>query len=161
MQSVAVERESVSTDHTWDGAKNCNIKQVKVIFNVVTSNLLAACSIYCKDTSKSSFIHAVEGLAHRDGWSPSRNFLDTWPNDREFWESIWVGCEGRLDIFHWLKRILSTLHHEHKDFHRAQAALRDCIYFDNPTDVAQVKIAVKAGHLGPRKKFTNDAEFER
>ena len=59
MQSVIVERKSVSTGHTWDGAKNCNIKQIKVIFNIVTSNFLVACSIYCKDTSKSSFIHAV------------------------------------------------------------------------------------------------------
>jgi len=160
MQSVVVDGISVSNDHTYDGAKNCNDKDVKMTWNCASSELVAACSIYCETDGKVDFIHAVEELLHRPGWKPSRNFTDTFPNDKDFWDFIWPFCEGRLGIFHWMKRIFSTLHHTHKDYHRAQAALSACIYKMNSQDVSNVKAAVKAGLLGIKKKFTEEDDFE-
>ena len=166
MQSVEVEDESVSTDHTHDAAKNCcKVKgqpDITKVWNCVSAKIIAACSLYVKSTSKTELIHAIEELLHRQKFRPNRNFTDTWPSDRFMWESLWPFCEGRLDIFHWMKRILDTLHHQHADFHVAQMALRNCIFYDNADDVRLVEEDLRAGLLGTRGKFEDgDPEFDQ
>ena len=163
MQSVSVCGISVSNDHTYDGAKNNCDPNVKMIWNCTSSELVTAYSIYCAGDGLEECVHAVEEVSHRFGWRPCRNFTDTWPNNEHFWSHIWWFSQGRLGIFHWMKRIFSTMPHAHKDFHLAQAALMisRCIYYMNPQDVANVKKAVKAGHLGIKKRLTDDHEFEK
>ena len=50
----------------------------------------------------------------------------------------------------------------HADFHVAQMALRNCIFYDNADDVRLVEEDLRAGLLGTRGKFEDgDPEFDQ
>lgn len=65
-------------------------------------------SYFTNSTKIEETLHAVESLAHRHGFHPSTHYTDTWPSDKATWNALWVATQGKLDIFHWLKRITGT-----------------------------------------------------
>lgn len=111
LQSIKTSVSS-SNDHTADMGKNFSREKDKPKvgqgFNVTTECSAIAMMICTRKTGKSEFIHAIEDLAHREGWQPRDNFMDTWPNNRLMWEWLWHFANGRLDIFHWVKRGFET-----------------------------------------------------
>jgi hypothetical protein len=59
-----------------------------------------------------------------------------------------------------MKRILSTLHHEHALFYTAQGALRECIFYDDPEHVSSVEDSLQSGGLGTHGPWKESEEQE-
>ena len=113
--------------------------------------------ILVSSTSSTSFLHAAECLAHRHHFQPLVHFTDTWPNERSLWSRLFPFCQGRLDVFHFMKRITDTLRQRHKDFNAAVADLSRRIFQYDEDDIAAVKRALKDGSLNNKKH--SDAEI--
>jgi len=132
--------KSTSKDHTFDIAKNfrreagqekvlltlfgsllhytalfeCFPPQVKQCYNFATEAGEIAAMLCTNKTDKANIVHAIEELTHRKGWEPESHIDDTWPANSKMWEWLWPFSQGRLDIFHWLKRILTTINPLHE-----------------------------------------------
>lgn len=149
-----------SSDHTHDAAKAFHLPNVptqKKVWNCVTGWLKVLTMVLVTTQSSTSFLHAAECLAHRPNFNPTVHYTDTWPNDEDLWSRLLPFTRGRLDVFHFMKRILDTLRQRHCDFNQAAAALSKCIFQYNEDDMAAVRRALKDGTLNGTKH--TDAEI--
>ena len=146
-----------SSDHTHDAAKSFHVPgKDKKIWNCVTGWLKVACMILVATTSSTAFLHAAECLAHRPHFKPTVHFTHTWPNDEELWARLLPYTRGRLDVFHFMKRILDTMRQRHCDFNSAASALSRCIFQYNEDDIDAVKRALRDGSLNGNRHTDNE-----
>ena len=159
LQGVTAEGSS-SGDHTFAAASLFNDPAIKQQYNVVTNTMECAGAYLTSTTSISVLLHALENLAHREGFHPSTMYLDTWPSDKAVWEALFIGCRGRLDIFHVTQRISKTLLDSHEDFGAALRALSNAIWVRNDADVKAVEAVLRQGNMSRRSKPMSDEEIQ-
>ena len=142
-----------SSDHTFHTAQAFSIPgsgQNKV-WNAATGFLKVLCVLLVSETSSAEFAHAAFWLAHRPQFKPLVIFTDNWPNDDTMWFTLLPHTRGRLDVFHFMKRISDALRPTHDKFHTAMAGLSRCIFQYDEDDVAAVKRALRNGTLNNTK----------
>ncbi len=159
IQSVSCET-IMSQDHTVDIVKNYpRSLGAKTVWDVANENG-EICSLVCvESTAARQYAHAAESLARRPNFRPKVMYSDIWPNGSGFWKLLF-GDElvGRLGLFHFIKRIISTLRPSHPDYRRAITDLRHCIYRYDQTNEANVIVALENGTLGGQKH--NDEQIQ-
>jgi hypothetical protein len=79
-------------------------------------------------------------------------YSDTWPNKRDYWESVFPGIEGLLGLFHFEKRIVSTLRKKHIDYIEALTDLLSALYTYCSQDYEKLLSVLKDGTLSPTGK---------
>ena len=94
-------------DHTFEPIKNY-LKGVgaKAAWDAATQTGEIASVALVPSTKTEDFAHAAQALLKRPHFNPKVMHSDAWPNKSEYWESF--GSEGRLGLFHYQKRIIST-----------------------------------------------------
>jgi hypothetical protein len=137
-----------SVDHTFDAAKN--FREGKQVWDVVSGWTEPLTCILTRTTKCEEYLHAMEDLAHREGWEAPLVFTDNWPANKDQIEAIF-GCQGRLGIFHFMKRIGDTLRQGHSEFNAAMRQLSKTIFAEDESHFEGVKQALRDGHLGGKK----------
>jgi len=150
--------ECISSDHTFATAAAFNIAGKNKVWNLVTGWLIPLVCLLVKSTSTIDLLHAAECLAHRRNFAPKVHFTDTWPVDEGLWYTLMPFTLGRLDIFHFMKRISSTLRATHERYGAALFALSCCIFQYNEDDIANVKRALRDGTLNGKKHSNADID---
>ena len=154
--------ETMSSDHTHDAAKSFNVGKKTLVWNVATGWLKVLVYILVATASSSAFLHAAECLRHRKDFDPKAHYTDTWPNDIDMWTALFPWTRGRLDVFHYMKRISDTLRPAHENYNESLSALSRCIFQFNEEDVMAVKRALRDGSLNGKKHSEGDiAELQR
>jgi hypothetical protein len=148
MQSVTCNKGIFAQDHTFQVVKNYQ-KSIgaAAVWDVATNTGEIACAVLVPSTQARHFSHAAKQLAKRQSFTPTATYSDTWPSKKEFWESLFPDIQGRLGLFHFEKRILSTLRKNHCDFLQAVNALLECLYEYVPEDYENLLRALKDGTL--------------
>jgi hypothetical protein len=86
-------------------------------------------------------------------------YSDTWPNKDDFWAKLLPDAEGRLGLFHFQKRIISTLRKNHIDCMDAITDLLACIYQYCPEDYEKLLEKLKDGSLSSSGKAYSSQEI--
>jgi hypothetical protein len=76
----------------------------------------------------------------------------TWPNKCDFWKLLFDGIEGRLGLFLYQKRIISTLRKKQIDSFDAVSDLLNASYEYNASDYENLLKALQNGTLSPTGK---------
>ena len=145
---------SSASDHTFAAAKNYARKDIdgaRTIFTITTESGEIACAVVVESTGASQFSHALEQFLQRDGCCPKLHVTDNFPCNKELQKLLFhPNTCFRLGLFHFTKRITSTMRKEHCDFYIAVRSLSRCLYYEEQTDVDKVLEALRAGALaGP------------
>ena len=74
-------------------------------------------------------------------------YSDTWPSKNTFWSILCPGIEGRLGLFHFEKRIISTLRKKHVDSYDAITDLLSSLYTYHAPDYEHLLNALKEGKM--------------
>jgi hypothetical protein len=146
-----------SVDHTYDTARNfaCEAKEV---WNAVSGFTEPLAMVLTNGTGLEEFIHALEDLAHRDGFDPTVIFSDTWPAGHECMEAIFLDIKGRLGVLHWMMRITDTLDSSHEAFGDAERALSQVVFCYSTKDHEDVVTALVDGTLNGKRHSTDEIE---
>lgn len=152
IQSVTC-KTIMSQDHTMEIVKNYpRSLGASAVWDAANENGEICCLALVDSTAASEYSHAAECLARRPNFLPRVMYSDIWPNGRELWEILFGdGLVGRLGLFHFNKRIISTLRPSHPDYRRAISDLRRCIYRYDEVSEGNVIKALKNGTLGGEK----------
>jgi len=147
-------------DHTFSVVKNYQ-KQLgaKAVWDVATNTGEIATAVCVPTTQTIHFSHAARMLMDRPGFNPRAMYSDTWPHKKECWEQLVPGIKGRLGLFHFEKRILSTLRKKHIDFHDALADLLNALYEYEAGDYENLLTALRAGTLSNTGKQLTTEEI--
>jgi len=158
IQGVECDRGIFAQDHTFSVVKNYqNRLGAKAVWDVATNTGEVATAVCVPSTQTIHFSHAARMLIDRPKFNPQAMYSDTWPHKKEYWEKLIPGVKGRLGLFHFEKRILSTLRKKHIDFYDALTDLLQALYEYDATDYENVLSALKNGTLSSNnKKFTTE-----
>ena len=155
LQQVAVKGGIVSADHTHATVKNIygvGGAGISAIFDVCDNTTGETATGVCvSSTAAGAYAHAASSLSHARGATIKVCFTDNWPTSQEVLEALWGISHGRLDIFHWMRRLSVMLHDTHCDYYRALALLSQCVYYWNDDDMAGVTRALKDGSLNGKR----------
>jgi hypothetical protein len=150
--------EAISADHTFAAAKAFYVPGQNKLWNVATGFLCVLCSLLVKTTGMNECLHALFWLVHRPGFKPKVVFTDNWPNDDAAWFAHLPFARGRLDVFHFMKRISDTLRPAHSGFQGACRSLSRCIFQYDQNDVSAVERALRDGSLNGTKLSEREAK---
>ena len=145
-------------DHTFEPAKNYQ-KQLgaTAAWDVATDTGEIATVVLVKTTKTTDFSHAAKQLLRRPGFNPTAMCSDTWPHKSAFWSLMCPGAEGRLGLFHFEKRIISTMRKKHCDYFQAITDLSACLCVYCTGDYEKLLTALKDGSLSPtNKKYSSN-----
>ncbi|CAB9503917.1 unknown protein [Seminavis robusta] len=147
-----------SQDHTFQATKNYQKSLgAEAVWDVATSTGEIATAVLVPTTKTKHFSHAAKQLTEREGFNPKAMYSDTWPNKQDFWHRLFPGLEGRLGLFHFEKRIISTLRKNHIDHGKAVSGLLSCLYSYVPEDYEKVLKALRNGSLSATgRKYSNN-----
>jgi len=96
-------------DHAFQVTKNCQNKLgALAVWDAASATGETASAVLVRSTKTKDFAHAAQQMLKRPFFNPKVKCSDTWPNEKEHWESVCPGVEGRLGLFHCQKRIVST-----------------------------------------------------
>ena len=158
IQAVKCER-TFAQDHTHEVVKNYQKKiGAFALWDVATETGEIACAVLVKSTKTTEFAHAAEQLARRTGFNPKATYSDTWPHKKEFWDCLFgAKMEGRLGLFHFLKRMTSTMRQNHVDHQCALFDLLECVYTYHEEDLDKLIKVLKNGTMSLQKtKYTSE-----
>ena len=96
-------------------------------------------SIIVSDTSMAQMAHGLECLARRPNFRPNKFGTDTWPNNKLFFDTVFLGCIGFLGMFHFMNRVFETLDDRAPFFYEAVLALRKYVLLDSEVDLVAVR----------------------
>ena len=148
IQSVKCHDGIFAQDHTFQVTKNCLDKLgAAAAWGVATDTGEIASAVLARSTKTEDFAHAAQQLMRRHGFTPKIKCSDTWPNKKEHWSSIDPGIQGRLGLFHYQKRILSTLRKNHIDCFDTVTDLLASLCECCPDDYDRLLSALKDGTL--------------
>jgi hypothetical protein len=120
LQQVAVKGGIVSADHTHATVKNiygAGGAGISAIFDVCDNTTGETATGVCvSSTAAGAYAHAASSLSHARGATINVCFTDNWPTSQEVLEALWGISHGRLDIFHWMRRLSAMLHDTHCDY---------------------------------------------
>jgi hypothetical protein len=145
-------------DHTFQVVKNYQKRiGAKAAWDMGTSTGEIAYVILVTSTKSKEFAHAARQLLQRPHFNPRAMYSDTWPHKDAFWKKIGPAIEGRLGVFHFEKRIISTLRKNHVDYMQAIADLLGALYCYCAEDYETLLAAMKDGSLSATgKKYNSD-----
>ena len=147
-------------DHTFQVTKNYRKSlRATAAWDVATSTGEIASAVLVRTTKTEDFAHAAQQLLKRKNWNPRAKHSDTWPNKKEHWNLICPGIEGRLGLFHFQKRIISTLRKKHVDYFEAVADLLAALYVHCADDYENLLSALKNGTLSRTGKRCSSEEI--
>ena len=135
-------------DHAFQVIKN-HMKGVraKAVWDTATGTGEIASAVLAPSTETEDFAHAAQQSMKRGHFKPKAKCSDTWPSKKECWESMCPGIEGRLGLFHFQKRIVSTLKKNHIDCTVAVTDLLASLCVCCSEDCEQLLAALKNGSL--------------
>jgi len=130
---------------------------------VATESGEIATAVLVLTTKAQHISHAVKHLACRNNFNPKVLYSDAWPAKEAFWYVVFGGVlEGRLGLFHFEQRIISTLWKKHSDYSETMTLLLDAMYTYQSDDFQALISALKNGTLGDEKHSEEDiAELRR
>jgi len=145
-------------DHAYQVCKNYGKKLGAVAaWDVPTGTGEIASAALVRSTRTEDFAHAAQQMVKRKGWTTTVKHSDTWPNKKEFWQLICPGIEGRLGLFHYQQRIISTLRKKHVDYFQAVTDLLAALYVYCSEDYENRLSALKDGTLSRKgKKYSSE-----
>ena len=139
-------------DHTHETLKNYgNIPGAKALWTTMVETGESTGVFVVGSTAIADYAHAAEQIARRPNMKPKGMWSDIYPNGMDFWRLLWPAILGHLGLFHWLKRISSTLRQRHVDYKKALLALSMCVYAWHADDLNGVIQALLNGALGGHK----------
>jgi len=158
IQSVKCDGGIFAQDHTFQVTKNYRKSlRATAAWDVATGTGEIASAVLARTTQTKDFAHAAQQLMYRTNWKPQVKHSDTWPNKKEHWCLTCPGMEGRLGLFHFQKRIVSTLRKKHVDYFDAVTDLLAALYAHHPSDYEQLLNALKNGTLSRTgKKYSSE-----
>ena len=147
-------------DHTFQVTKNYQNKKklgAAAVWDVATGTGEIASAVLVRSTKTEEFAHAAQHLMRRPNFNPKVMYSDTWPHMSAYWNFVCPEVEGRLGLFHYEKRIISTLKKKHVDYLQAITDLLGCLYAYHPPDYEKLLSALKNGTLsGSGKKYSSN-----
>ena len=154
IQSVQCSHNGIiAQDHTFEIVKNYpKSLGAKACWDVATSTGEIATAVLVPSTRTQHFSHAAIQLSKRRSFAPKAMYSDTWPHKKDYWEAVFPGIEGRLGLFHFEKRILSTLRKGHIDHMDAVTDLLAALYSYNNDDYEKLLAALQNGTLSQTGK---------
>jgi len=155
LQQVRVNNAPSSSDHTFATIKNIyqpttqgQGDRVKMVWDMVKNTTGEVVSAACVTTTAvGAYAHAANSLKTRRGDSMGICFTDNWPTSEDVLNVLWDMSCGRLDIWHWMRRITKMLRDWHVDYGAALSALSHVVYHWDDDDVAAVGAALRNGTL--------------
>ena len=140
-------------DHTFQVTKNYQKKLgATAAWDAATDTGEIACAVLVRSTKTEDFSHAAQQLMRRQDFKPRVKYSDTWPHKQLCWEMIIPGVKGRLGLFHYQQRVISTLRKNHADYFEAVTDLLACLYVYCEDDYERLLEALKNGTLSRSKK---------
>ena len=151
---------AVIVDHTCQVMKNYQAPEgAKHAFTVGIQDGQIAAVCMTATTRVDEIAHAVEQLAARPYFNPRVLFTDTWPNKKPFWNQVFgEDCEGKLGLFHYMKRSMETLRQGHFQYRDAVVDLRKAVYRYEENSLAGVVKALENGTLSDRAYTAKEIE---
>ena len=145
-------------DHTFETTKNYQRRLgAKAVWDAGTETGEVASAVCVQTMKTEDFAHAAQQMMKRPTFNPKAMYSDAWPSKNDFWECLCPGIEGRLGLFHYEKRIVSTLRKKHIDSCDAITDLLSCLHVYHPDDFEKLLAALKDGSLSPTgKEYTSD-----
>ena len=160
IQAVACHGGIFAQDHTFSVVKKY-LKHLgaKAVWDVATSTGEIATAVCVPSTQTIHFSHAARLLINRPHFNPQSMCSDTWPHKKEYWESLIPGLKGRLGLFHYEKRILTSLRKKHVDYHDAISDLLEALYEYESSDYEKLLAALWNGTLSNTGKELTTKEI--
>jgi hypothetical protein len=154
LQQVRLHGDPASADHTHQQMKNLNqpvpgmplLKAVWDVVNNVTQEVVTAVCV--KDTSVGRYAHAAHSVKIKRHDFTGSLFTDTWPSLEEVLMILWDMSGGRLDVFHWMRRLSKELRDSHCAFGEALAELSQAVFLRDEEDITKVDDALLSGGFG-------------
>lgn len=147
-------------DHTFEVIKNYQKRLgAKAAWDVATETGEIASAVLVSSSKTEDFAHAAQQLMKRPTFNPKVMYSDTWPNKKEYWYHVCPGLEGRLGLFHYQKRIISTLRKKHVDYFDAVTDLLAALYAYCPEDYEKLLSVLKDGSLSRTGKKYSSREI--
>ena len=145
-------------DHTFQVVKNYRKSLgATAAWDVATDTGEIASAVLVKSTKTEDFGHAAQQMTRRSNWSAKVKYSDTWPNKKEHWYHIIPGVQGRLGLFHYQKRIISTLRKKHVDYFDAVTDLLTSLYVYCHDNYEKPLAALKSGGIFRNgRKYSSD-----
>ena len=145
---------SFAQDHTYQVVKNYPKRiQAEALFDCCNEHGEVLLAVLVKSTETKHFSHAATQLAKRPGFRPSIMYSDTFPHKKGYWEEL-LGkgkegnnVQGRLGLFHFIRRITKTMRPSHIDYGDAMRDLLDCLYEYDDGDFGRLVTALKNGEM--------------
>jgi len=97
-----------------------------------------------------------EAPSAKKEFTPTVMCSDTWPHKKEHWEKLIPNVQGRLGLFHYEKRMLSTLRKKHVDFQDAVSDLLDALHEYESNDYENLLTALKNGAITGKQHTTTE-----
>jgi len=162
MQQVRLKGDPSSSDHTHATLKNfyqqggdgdgAAGKKATAIWDMVNNKTGEVVSAVCvASTEVGAYAHAASSLKILRGDKMGACFTDNWPTSEEVLKALWDMSYGRLDIWHWMRRMTTLLRDWHCFFYPALLALSQAVYDWNENDIADVTKALEKKQLNKKK----------
>jgi hypothetical protein len=147
--------QDVSSDHTFKSAKNFKSQKgmptIKCQYEVVNGYGVVNSAIVTTGSGRGELLHMMEDINHRPHFTPKYWCFDTYPNEKQWLSATCCLSKGYLGIFHLINRIGDLMRKAHKDYNKAMAALRHCVWDYNKSHIEDVKRNLRSGKLNGTK----------
>ena len=152
-QGVKCDGGTFAQDHTFETVKNYQRRLgAKAAWDVATDTGEIAPTVLVTSTKTQHFSHAAKQLLKRPGFNPKAMCSDTWPHKDDYWDLTCPGIMGRLGLFHFEKRIISTLRKNHIDSNEAVTDLLAALHSYCPMNYEKLLAALKDGRTSQTGK---------
>ena len=139
---------SVSLDHTFASMKNVHqpadlpVKLTALLDMVDNDTGEVIFGVCVTDTSGGEGAHALSSLTLLRDEKYGVLFTDTWPNEKAVLHLLLSFSHGRLDVWHWMKRITMWLLESHYLYGAALYGLSEVIFIWDVDDISDVEEAL-------------------
>jgi hypothetical protein len=144
-------------DHTFAVVANYKgISGTTALWDVATETGEIATAVLVPTTKTRDYACAAERWIQRTHSTPQAMYSDTWPAKDAFWITLVGEDQGRLGLFHFIRRITRTLRTNHFHFNKAINQLLEAIYSYHKPDYNKLLHHLKQGNFNGEKYSEND-----
>lgn len=160
IQGVECRNDIIAIDWTFAVSKTYRLPGAAAAFTMNTGTGEIAALGLVENTAVDQIAHLVEQVKRRQHFDPSVIYTDTWPKSENFWHTIFGAITGRLGLYHFMQRTISTLRKSHPDFWKALVAFQKCIYRYDDNDHEALLSALMSGKMGRDGKCWSESEID-
>ena len=136
-------------DHTFDVSKNYKgLSRKHVVWDLAQEDGQIGTIVLVEGTKTREIACAAEQWIRRTHSIPRVMYTDTFPAKDAFWTDLTGEDQGRLGLFHYIRRITRTLRPTHFQFNKAIKLLLKTIYSYHKQDYDNLLFHLKAGSFG-------------